>query len=236
MATFQYLPLDVHIVIAKLLNLKESLTYSQLCTITFDAVYYVFAHRKQLDFMSCWGPNNKIALSDAMILKVMHAHTRAEVITGFNVPITFSSFAALKNYMECYWGNVEDEGVDERGHETGQLIKITYPRTTCTYWGGANRQQGQELLSIWVSFSDSYGVFGVQQDTIEFPDYPPLNNAASNWSTVDLDAPYSRDYECGPWKSERVWEIKCKLSQRYYEMYGELPDADQLATMDIDYN
>ena len=232
MATFQSLPLDIHIVIAKLLNLKESIAYSQVCTVTFDAVYYVFAHRKQLDFMSCWSPNNKIALSDDMILKVMHAHTRAEVITGFNVPITFTSFAALNNYMACYWGNVEDEGLPERGHETGQLLRITYPQTAHTYWGGATRQQGHELLSMWLSYGDSYGVFGVHQDTIEFPEIPPLNNASSNWSTVDLDAPYSRDYVYGPWKSERVWEIKCKLSQQYYKMHGELPDDDQLAMMD----
>ena len=95
MATFQSLPFEVHIMFAKLLNSKESLIYLQVCRVAFDAVYYVFAHRKQLDFISVWGPKNTIALPDTMILKVMHAHTRAEVITGFSVSSNFSSYDAV---------------------------------------------------------------------------------------------------------------------------------------------
>ena len=50
MAGLQALPIDIHIMIAKLLNLNECLIYSQVSRVTFDAAYYVFAHRKQLDF------------------------------------------------------------------------------------------------------------------------------------------------------------------------------------------
>ena len=69
--------------------------------------------------MSVWDSNNRIALSDNLVLKVMHAHTRAEVITGFAVSINFSSYVAVRNYMEGYWGIIEEMEVDGRGHETG---------------------------------------------------------------------------------------------------------------------
>lgn len=229
MATFQSLPVELHIMIAKLLNLKESLIYSQLCRVTFDAVYYVFSHRKQLDFSSVWGPNNTIALSDSMILKVMHAHTRVEVITGFSVSESFSSYADLKNFMEHYWVLSEGEEFGERGHETGQLMHITFPQGT--HSGGVTREQGCALDAIWSSYSDSYGVFGIQQDYSLDPDFPPLNNAPSNWSSVDLDAPYSRDIPFIRWESERVWEIKCELSQQYFKKFGEVPTNDQIAMM-----
>ena len=40
------------------------------------------------------------------------------------------------------------------------------------------------------------GMFGVTPDNTDptsmfYPDFPPLNNAPSNWITVDLDKPYS---------------------------------------------
>ena len=44
-----YLPLDI-----RYLPLRDALAYSQVCTVAFDAVYYVFAHRDELDFRHCW--------------------------------------------------------------------------------------------------------------------------------------------------------------------------------------
>ena len=65
MAGLQALPIDIHIMIAKLLNLNEYLIYSQVSRVTFDAAYYVFAHRKQLDFGSVLGPDETIILPDS---------------------------------------------------------------------------------------------------------------------------------------------------------------------------
>ena len=65
--TFASLPLYVHVVIAKLLNLKEALVYAQVTPLTKEAVYFVFAHRKQLDFGSVLGPNDQIMLHDSTI-------------------------------------------------------------------------------------------------------------------------------------------------------------------------
>ena len=92
MAGLQTLPLDIHIMITKLLNLRECLIYSQVSTVTFDAVYYVFSHRKQLDFGSVFGADTRIILPDSLLLIVLHAHTRAEVITNFCVSRQFDSF------------------------------------------------------------------------------------------------------------------------------------------------
>ena len=63
MATFQYLPFELHIVIAKLLNLRDSLMYAG----------YVFSHGKQLDLQSVWGADNTVALPDGPLLKDTHA-------------------------------------------------------------------------------------------------------------------------------------------------------------------
>ena len=85
--------------ITKLLNLKECLIYYQVSRVTFDAAYYVFVHRKQLDFGSVLGPDETISLPDSVLLKVMHAHPRAEIITNFCISRNFDSFAELEGYI-----------------------------------------------------------------------------------------------------------------------------------------
>ena len=119
MAGLQTLPLDIHIMITKLLNLRECLIYSQVSIVTFDAVYYVFSHRKQLDFGSVLGADKKIILPDSLFLKVLHAHTRAEVITDFCVSRQFDSFAELEGYMEKYWRLMDMGDFNMVGHESG---------------------------------------------------------------------------------------------------------------------
>ena len=71
------LPLDVRIEIARYLPLKDTSSNSQVSEVTFDAVYYVFAHREELDFSSLLDANNTISLSDSAILAILHAHTVA---------------------------------------------------------------------------------------------------------------------------------------------------------------
>ena len=75
-----HLPLDIHIEIVRYLPLRDALAYSQVCTLTFDAVYYVFAHRDELDFSSVLDANNTIALKDNMILTILYA-----IILGYNI-------------------------------------------------------------------------------------------------------------------------------------------------------
>ena len=69
----------------------------------FDTVYYVFSHRKQLDFGLVLGANKWIILPDSPLLKVLHAHTTAKVIMDFCVLRQFDSFAQFEGYMEKYW-------------------------------------------------------------------------------------------------------------------------------------
>ena len=154
--------------IAKLLNLRQCLIYSQVSTVTFDMVYYVFSHRKQLDFGLVLGADKGIILPDSLLLKVFHAHTRAEVITDFCVSRQFDSFAKLEWYLEKYW----------------QLMD------TASHYGAASRKQGYKLKSIWEDYGDDYGVVGFKLDTdptsMFHPHFPPLNNAPSNWSIVAI--------------------------------------------------
>ena len=51
-----------------------------------------------LDFGSVLGADERIILPDSLLFKVLHAHTRAEVITDFYVSRQFDSFAELKGY------------------------------------------------------------------------------------------------------------------------------------------
>ena len=88
------------------------------------------------------------------------------------------------------------------GHEMGQLTNITYPYPRGSHHGAATRKRGYRLNSIWEEYSDDYGVFGVSSENC--CDYSPLNNAPSNWSTVDIDQLYSRESPSKPWVSERI--------------------------------
>ena len=116
-----------------------------------------------------------IILPDSVLLKVMYAHTRAEIITDFCVSVNFDSFTKLEGYMENYW-HVLDRNFGPVGHEIGQLTNITYPSSS--HYGAATRKQSYKLNSIWEEYSDDYGVFGVSSDTPINPDYPPLNNGS----------------------------------------------------------
>ena len=180
---FMLLPFEVHVAIVKLLRLNEALVYAQLTLVTKNAVEYVFAHRKQLDFGSVLGPNGQIRLPDATIMRVLHAHIRAEIITDFSVQPTFSAFAAFQEYMRSRWIPLHDSSGFPTGVGHGVLCNIRYPVNT--YCGGATLQQGQKLLAIWTEFNDDIGVFCVE--AANFNCIFPLNNAPGNWSTRELE-------------------------------------------------
>ena len=74
MTLFKYIPLDIHIEIARYLSLKDALAYTSTNLLTRDAVFYVFSHRRELNFASLLDVKQCIALPDAGILNILHAH------------------------------------------------------------------------------------------------------------------------------------------------------------------
>ena len=138
--------------ITKLLNLRECLICSQVSTVTFDTVY-LFSHRKQLDFGSVLGADKRFILPDSLLLKVLHAHTRAKVFTDFCVSRQFDSFAKLEGYMEKYWQLMDTGDFNMVGHESGHLLNITY--SMGSHYGAATRKQGYKLKSIWDDYSNA---------------------------------------------------------------------------------
>lgn len=93
-----------------------------MCTPAHDAVYYVFRHRKELNFTSLLDSNSCIALPDTMILNILHAHVRAESIS-LGVPCTFSMFAELESY---FWRVVINQDNLKVGHPSGNLQYVDY--------------------------------------------------------------------------------------------------------------
>jgi hypothetical protein len=171
---------DIHVCIIKLLALKDAIAYSEVTPVTKQAVEYVFAHRKQLDFGSVLGPNSQIMLPDRKIFNILHAHIRAEAIMNFSVQPTFSSFARLRRYMKAKLIPMYSADGCPIGVGHGILCNIRYPVNT--YCGGANQCQGQKLKAIWDKFDDEYGIFCI--DYTSFNAILPMYTAPANWSTV----------------------------------------------------
>ena len=122
-------------------------------------------YRKQLDFGSVLGADKGIILPDSLLLKVLHAHTRAEVITDFCVSRKFDSFAELEWYLEKYWHLMDTGDFNMVGHESGKVLKIACPSaTSASHYGAATRKQGCKLQSLWEHYGDDYGVFGFEYD------------------------------------------------------------------------
>ena len=67
----------------------------------------------------------------------------------------FDSFAKLERYMEKYWHLMDMGHFNMVGHESGQLLNITYPKGS--HYGAATRKQGYKLKSIWDHYSDDWG-------------------------------------------------------------------------------
>ena len=82
MADLLSIPFEVHVLIVRELSLKDCIAYMQVCTVAHDVVYYVFAHRKELDFESVLDESGTIALCPEMLMKVLYAHTGRRLNTG----------------------------------------------------------------------------------------------------------------------------------------------------------
>ena len=79
-----------------------------------------------------------------------------------------------------------------------QLSNFTYPMGS--HYGAATRTQGYKLKFIWMTIAMTMECLDNTNPTSMFyPEFPPLNNAPSNWSAVDLDKPYSRDSQSRLW-------------------------------------
>ena len=188
------LPLDIHIRIARYLPLRDALSYLQVCTITFDAVYYVFSHRRELDFSSVLHPNNyTIALSDDTLLNVLHAHTRATVISNFSLSATFNMYPALERYFLLYWRECTNMFGAEVGHPLGQLERISYLNYRGLAYNASNENKAR-LNQLWHKLEpyDEYLSCIESQFCSTMVDGVPWYRNYSlydNWSTVDLDNP-----------------------------------------------
>ena len=208
------LPLNIHIEIARYLNLHDCLVYSQLSPLCYDVVQYIFAHRDILDFKSVLNNDWQIALSDTELITVLHAHTRATMLTNFCVAPHFTSYSALCNYLSLYWHNDysadtmywhNDDSADTvywhiddtadtiytLGHTKGHLYTIQ-----CLAFEGASiRAQSYLLDSIWSKF-DTDHEYRVQIDSISSEPYESATCNYTNWSNVSIDSPYRRCTNC----------------------------------------
>ena len=97
MAGLLSIPFEVHVLNVRELSLKDGIAYMQVCTVA-HVVYYVLAHRKELDFESVLDESGTIALCSHM-LKVLYAHTRAMSIMNFCLNPSFRVLDEFKRYF-----------------------------------------------------------------------------------------------------------------------------------------
>ena len=200
MANLLSIPFEMHVLIVRKLSLKDCLAYMKVCTVSHDVVYYVFAHRKELDFESVLDESGTIALSSDMLMKVLYAHTRAVSIMNFCFNPTFTMLDEFKRYFSLYWSykvvepNQFQPCVQEVvGHPSGHLDRIRY-LGYCG--GGSTRDQCLELHSVWDRNQYWYMVHDgmIIQHNDQTRSY--LDNTEPNWSSVNVDAPYTWCLEC----------------------------------------
>jgi hypothetical protein len=194
MASLLSIPFEVHVLIVRKLSLKDCIAYMQVCTVAHDVVYYVFAHRKELDFESVLDESGTIALRQEMLMKVSYAHTRAVSMINFCLNPSFAMLDEFKRYFNLYWSykvvepNQFEPCLEAVCHPTGHLERIRY--LGCG-GGGSTRDQCLELHSLWDRNQYWYMVYGGM--TIQHNDQTKsyLTRTEPNWSLVDIDAPYT---------------------------------------------
>ena len=102
MADLLSLPFEIHVLIVRNLCLRDCLSYAEVANVSHDAVYYVFAHRAELNFSSLVENSYLTPLPDEQFLRILYSHTRATRLRNFCVPISFVAFSALSNYLNLY--------------------------------------------------------------------------------------------------------------------------------------
>ena len=126
MVLFEHIPLDIHIEKARHLPLKDALVYATINPLAYDAVFYVFSHRRELNFASLLDKKQCIDLADAEFLNILHAHVRAESVAGFALPCTFNMFDELEAYFGTQWRVLVNQDSTEVGHPCGNLQFVEY--------------------------------------------------------------------------------------------------------------
>ena len=196
MAGLLCIPFEVHVSIVRKLSLKDCISYMQVCTVTHDVVCYVFAHRKELDFESVLSDESgTIDLRPEVLMRVLYAHTRAVSIMNFRLNPSFNMLDEFKRYFNLYWSykvvepnQFEPYQQEAVGHPSGHLDRIRY--LGCC-GGGSTRDQCLELHALWDRNQYWYMVYGgmIIQQNDQTTSY--LSSTEPNWSSVDIDAPYT---------------------------------------------
>ena len=191
--SFPTLPFDIHIQIARHLNLHDCLVYSQLSPLCYNVAYYVFAHRHILDFGSVLNNHHEIALSDTALLAILHAHTRATILANFCVGPHFSAYIALSSYLSLYWFNHDPaDDIYTHGYVNGHIRSI---ECIGTFLGATNLAQSDLLDTIWNTF-DTHHEYRVLIDSLQQSPYKAVTCNYTNWSSSDVDSPYKRCPHC----------------------------------------
>ena len=166
-----------------------------------DVVYYVFAHRKELDFESVLDGSGIIALSPEVLMKVLYAHTRSVSIMNFCLNPNFTMLEEFCRYFSLYWSyevvdaeQFDDWHLEAVGHPSGHLERIRYLGRES---GGSTHEQSVKLYSLWRWNQDWY-VADLDGPISEHDDKTKsyLSRSEENWSTVDVDSPYTWCWEC----------------------------------------
>ena len=130
-------------------------------------------------------------------MTVLYAHTRAETIVNFCLNPSFNLFEDFSRYFDLYWSRkcVHIDQFDETpqlvGHPAGHLTHIAYLGRND---GGAIHQQQAFLLNLWIGNCEWTDEFMIHQ----MGEQHYWNSTVPNWSTIDIDAPYTHCTFCHP--------------------------------------
>ena len=183
MATLISLPILLQVEIARYLDLRDALSYSRTCTTAHDAVYHVFAHRHQLHFHSVFNGNGDIALPHHLLMKVLHAHVRATLITGFCLRSTFTMFDDLHAYFNLYWKMHTNSDGKIVGHPSGHLGFVYLNKYGISF--NAPPASWYLMFDMWNTLDHNCAYVSLVE-TGPVP-FPLRQSNYKNWSTVDLD-------------------------------------------------
>ena len=165
---------------------KDCISYMNACSVTHDAVVYVFAHTKYLDFQSVLDEHKTTALCPSLLMRVLYAHTRAQIIFNFCLHPSFNLFNEFFRYYQLYWGlRVADtiqpvqpddnDTPDIAGHPAGQLRHIFYLNNR---HGASTPKQIHFLRDLWNN--QDWVEDAIQEQTLYY--YP--HTITENWSAL----------------------------------------------------
>ena len=159
----------------------------------------MFAHRRILNFGSILDEQNTIALPSQVLMQVLYAHTRVELILDFCLNPSFNLFDEFSRYFNLYWAwrliqpNIDSLDVQPVGHPSGHLQQLIFLGQNS---GGSTTAQTLLLTNLWTSSQDWIGM-----DIYPMQDFKPAKStlcSVPNWSTVDIDSPHLQCQSCYP--------------------------------------